>query len=568
MDRRRFIQRTAAAGLGSLVAVDGLLRSPVILTSRRTRRPTKQGELVFKPYVVQNGEGPHLGMVEDLQNIGEKDWKFPQWAFSSDEHWDTFYSNIFASENGVRVSDVGGRDRFGINVRWNVEGFGFIYMTADNGGEFYALPSSGSRSFNLNYELAKSRVVKNNERLNAFSATGYVPSSEVRAFLDLSDEFYEAAAKAAGEEDRARKAQKALYYAMWGGEMLELDKARNDIEARGPRDGFFIGCDTKGYPYMPTETFMERFTNVFNYATITHYLKTSYHSPFEEQEGVYNWKLRDEQFRKLRDAGVAVEGRPIFWADGCCSPQWLIDKSYPELLNYVEKHTRDVVSHYGDEMYAWEVINEAHDYSNVLRLTPDQMVEIAGLICDVAKDTSPHVHRLINNCCLVSDYIQFIDPSRFDGEVEPVTPHQFIKMCHEAGVEFTITGQQLYYRYRDLADTIRMIERLEKFGRPVQITEIGTTSGPTVESIATGEMPLPDYPYSWHRHWDEELQADWLEQVYTILYSKPWIEAINWYDFVDPYSFIDNGGLLAKPTGETKPAYHRLERLEREWGIM
>ena len=113
-----------------------------------------------------------------------------------------------------------------------------------------------------------------------------------------------------------------------------------------------------------------------------------------------------------------------------------------------------------------------------------------------------------------------------------------------------------------------MTERLEKYGRPVQITEIGATSGPTAESIASGELPLPELPYSWHRHWDEELQAEWLEQIYTVLYSKPWIEAINWYDFVDPYSFIDNGGLLASPAGEPKPAYRRLERLEKEWGIL
>jgi hypothetical protein len=110
-----------------------------------------------------------------------------------------------------------------------------------------------------------------------------------------------------------------------------------------------------------------------------------------------------------------------------------------------------------------------------------------------------------------------------------------------------------------------MTERLQKFGKPVQITEIGTTSGPTKETVASGDYVLPDHPYSWHRHWDEELQAEWLEQVYTILYSKPWIEAINWYDFVDPYSFIQNGGLIASPKGEKKSAYMRLKNLKEKW---
>lgn len=561
MDRRSFIKQTATGGMAVMAA-------PLVLTGPRTRRRTAKGELLFRPHYVQTGSGPHLGTVPSLENIGEKDWQFPQWAFASDESWDTFYSNIFASGDGVRVSDVGDHERFGINVRWNVEGFGFIYMTADAGGEFYQLPAAGqSRTLNLNYELSRSRIAKNRERLVLFEAEGYAPARDVQSFLALADEYLEDAERAMDESLRGERAQQALYYAMWGGEMLEIDKAEKDIAARGFRDDFFIGCDTKGYPHMDTEVFMDLFTDVFNYATITHYVQSSVHSPFEPQEGAYDWALRDEQFRKLRKAGVTVEGRPIFWADECCTPQWLIDKSYPELLKYLERHTRDVVSHYGDEMYAWEVINEAHDYANILGLVPEQMVEIAGLICDVARDTNPNVHRLINNCCIQADYIQFVDWSKFDRDLPLVTPHQFIKMCHEAGVDFTITGQQLYFPYtnRDIADNIRMTERLKQYGRPVQITEIGATSGPTAESIASGQLGLPELPYAWHRHWDPELQAEWLDQIYTVFYSKPWVEAINWYDFVDPYSFVKNGGLLASPQGDLKPAYHRLKQLQARW---
>lgn len=347
--------------------------------------------------------------------------------------------------------------------------------------------------------------------------------------------------------------------------MLELDKSRKDIARHGPRQDFFIGCDTKGYPFMDTDVFMQLFTNVFNYATITHYVKSSVHSAFEAQEAIYDWAIRDEQFRKLRDAGVAVEGRPIFWGDGCCTPRWMIDKSYPELLTYLEKHPRDLVSHYGDEMYPWEVINEAHDFNNIMGLAADQMVEIASSATSrrtPTRTSTPHQQLLPANRVHPFRRLDEIRPRHRDRHAPSV--HQEVPRGRR---RFYITGQQLYYQYmdRDLADTIRMTERLAKYGRPVQITEIGTTSGPTAESIASGELPLPELPYSWHRHWDQELQADWLEQIYTILYSKPWIEAINRYDFVDAYSFIDNGGLLANPAGETKAAYRRLERMKGEW---
>jgi hypothetical protein len=43
------------------------------------------------------------------------------------------------------ISDAAGVERFGINTRWNVEGFGFIFITADNGGDLYSLPDVGER---------------------------------------------------------------------------------------------------------------------------------------------------------------------------------------------------------------------------------------------------------------------------------------------------------------------------------------------------------------------------------------------------------------------------------------
>ncbi|MBN1300179.1 MAG: endo-1,4-beta-xylanase [Melioribacteraceae bacterium] len=564
MKRREFIKDTALLTAAGITAAGYVYASPSILTPRRTKPVTEKGELLFKPYIVQQGKGPHLGMIKSFKGLGEDDWNFPSWAFASDDQWDAFYSNIFVDNDGVKISDTEGRNKFGINVRWNVEGFGYIYMTADNEGNYYELPSKANiKRLNLNYELAKSRAAANRNRYNEFIKDGYLPSRDVKSFLDLSEEYLNDAHKISSDEfKRAGLSQKSLYYSMWGGEKLELDKAWFDIGRMPFRNGFYMGCDSEDWRDMDKDLFMDLFTDVFDYATITYYLYG-----FQPDEGQYNFDIKDPKFRELRKRGVAVEGRPLFWADDCCCPPWLTSKSYPEILKYVEKFTRDMVSHYGSEMYAWEIINEAHDHGNVLKLSPEQMVEIAKLIAEVAKDTNPGVHRLINNCCLQADYVQIVNWDEYPREYKVITPHQFIKMCHEAGVEFTITGQQLYYQYtnRDLADTIRMVERLQKYGRPVQITEIGTTSGPNKRTIDSGSLMFENHPYSWHGRWDENLQADWLEQIYTIHYSKPWIEAINWYDFVDHFSFIENGGLLSDPQGIKKFAYEKMKNLKSKW---
>lgn len=510
-----------------------------------------QGELIFHPYFVQSGRGPHL----------------LDWAYASDANWDAFHSNITSSRDGVKISDTEGKKKFGIDVRWNVEGFGYIYITADNGGEFYELPSDNqSRTLNLNYELAKSRVVRNQKRFKLHGKDGWKPSHELTAFINTSEEYFADATKAQADGKKCGSlAQKSLHHAMWASEKIELEKAQFDIQRIGRRSDFFIGCDARAYFQMDVELFLSLFTELFDYATITHYLVSGVYQDFEQEEGKKKFDLRTVLFNELRSRNITVEGRPLFWFYKTTTPDWLRNKSYDEVLKYVEKHAREVVSHYGDGMYAWEVVNEFHDWANECQLNPDQIIEVTRLACQVARDTNPKVKRLINNCCPFAEYVQLKKWTDLDAKYPQRTPYQFVKQLAEAGVDFDITGIQMYFPYRDLADTILLIERFKDIGKIIQLTEVGASSGPNEQSINSGTLGFPIEPYIWHRHWDEELQADWLEGLYTLAYSKPYIEAVNWYDFVDPHSWIKNGGLLRSPKGEKKAVFDRLKKLQQQW---
>jgi GH35 family endo-1,4-beta-xylanase len=470
----------------------------------------------------------------------------------------------------VSISDAGGREKFGVDVRWNVEGFGYIYITADNGGEYYELPPAGKRTtLNLNLELARSRVARNDRRMALHGRQGWKPSREVNAYANLSRNLLaDALATKEDETRRGELAQKSLHYAMWAGEMIELEKARFDIARRGRRSGFYMGCDARGYYQMDVELFLKNFTELFDYATITHYLVSGVFEDFEPEEGKKQFALRDALFADLKRQNIVVEGRPLWWSYKTTTPDWLRKKSYDEVRAYVERHVRTVVGHYGDGMYAWEVVNEFHDWANECQLTPDQIIEVTRLACDVARDTNPKVHRLINNCCPFAEYVQLKKWTDLDAKYPQRTPWQFMNALTEAGVDYTITGQQMYFPYRDLADTILLIDRLEQFGRPVQLTEVGAPSGPSQDSITSGKSPLSFEPYVWHRPWDEELQADWMEGLYTLAYARPFIEAVNWYDFVDPYSWIPTGGFLRSPKGERRAVVDRFLKLRAEWNVL
>ncbi|NIT57036.1 MAG: hypothetical protein GWN00_12625, partial [Aliifodinibius sp.] len=272
---------------------------------------------------------------------------------------------------------------------------------------------------------------------------------------------------------------------------------------------------------------------------------------FEAQEKKKQFAERDELLGKLLGKNITVEGRPLFWIHKWVTPDWLRKKEYSDLLLYLEDHIRSVLRHYGDRIGIWEVVNEMHDWANELQLNPDQMVEITKLACTVARDENPNIRTLINNCCPFAEYVQKGKWHEIKAKYPQRTPHQFTREIIDARVDFDIIGAQMYFTRRPLADNIRVLERYAQFGKKVQLAEVGSpSSGITQEFIDEDKGDFSIHPYEWRRHWDEELQGDWLEYIFTYAYSQPWIEAANWYDFVDPYGFLKTGGLLRSPKGE------------------
>jgi hypothetical protein len=552
ISRRKFIKQSSIAGAGTILASNAVFAAPELLLNTRISKNTEGGELLFVPHFVQKGRGPNLYEL----------------AWATDVEWDTFYSNIGITEKGISISDTKGVEKFGINVRWNVEGFGWTNITADNGGELYSLPSSGkSESLNLNYELCKSRVVRNRSRLNDLKKSGWIPTSEVMMFVNLSEQFYEDASKKLNDDlNCATMAHSGLNYALWASEKMEIEKAKYDIELRGRRDDFFFGCDARSFYQMYQDTFLELFSDLFNYANITFVVKgDGMMSDYQTAPGVIQPETRELLIRKLNERGIKCQERLLFWFHDCCIPDWLRDMKYDDLLKYAEKLTYDTMKHFGDSLYAMEVVNELHDWANELQLNHEQITELTRLINDVAKSVAPNVKRTINNCCPFAEYVQLNSYSKKKAVFPQRSVYKFSKDLIEAGIDFDILEQQMYFPYRDLQDSILLLEKLAALGKPMQLSEVGIPGGPSNYSVKNNTVPMSKEPYLWHQPWNEHTQADWLEDIYTLAYSKPFIHASNWFDFVDPYYYMENGGLLRSPKGEKKEAYHRLKNIQNNW---
>ncbi|MFW5973717.1 MAG: endo-1,4-beta-xylanase [Bacteroidota bacterium] len=533
MNRRQLL-KTGALGAA------GLAMSP--LSGWKSVYAHRKQEHVLRPY-------PHpLTPVFDT-------------AYATDVHGDAF-APLPVTDRGVALSP-GVTDRpFAVNGRHFVEGFGNVWLEADNAGQMFT-PGDDGASGILNVEFARTRVHRNGEQLARYQADGTQFSTEVRHLHDLSSALLEDALRAEGAR-AADLADRSLLHGLWAGEKIELEKARSDIQRMNRQDAFYFGCETRHYVWAKSIDFEKRFPEVFNYGTITHYVYDTWYEVFEPREGEYRWGIKDNIVDWMKDHDMTIEGRPLFWFHPWVTPVWLAEKNFEELKDYVVRHTNALVGHYGDDILHWEVVNEYHDWANVHNHTPEQITEIVRLACETTHDVNPRVERQINNCCTFGSYAAWGHDAGGEADRPLRTPRKFMQDIVEAEVPFEVLGLQMYFPQRCISDIVRLVERFVEFGKPISITEIGTSSGPTREDILTGSS-IPAAPYDWHRPWDDDLQADWLEQLYTVFYSKPYINNVNWYDFADIRTFIPTGGVVQED-GTPKASFHRLKDLLESWG--
>ncbi len=532
--RRTFLKTGAASAAAALVTGPAAWARPL----------TMRNDLILRPY-----PSPVMPAIE--------------WAYATTPDGDAYKSPIEITQEGVKLPESMAGRPFAVNAKWYVEGFGFVWLEADNAGQFYTPDDfRGERVRNLNVEFARSYVARNAATMGRYAGMRTDFSSEVRGLHAMAQELLESAQRQSGES-AGETANQSLLYALWAGEKIELEHA-HAVLAR-PRTGdFYFGCETRQYIWAKSETMTERFQDVFNFATVTHYVWDTWYPIFEPSEGVHRWGIKDDIVDWLTEQGITIEGRPILWFHPSVTPDWLREKNFSEVKNYVENHARALVGHYGDKILHWEVVNEYHDWANVHDFTPEQITEVVRLACETTHDVNPKVDRLINNCCPYAEYAA--DGYTAHGSsLRPLrTPRQFVADLVEAEVPFETVGVQMYFPERSLADIVRHVDRFAAFGKPVYLTEIGATSGPTRADVMLERMELQGPLYDWHRPWDEDLQADWLEQLYTVLYARPYVDALNWYDFADFRTFIPNGGLV-RENASTKQSYERLQGLLGDW---
>jgi GH35 family endo-1,4-beta-xylanase len=430
-----------------------------------------------------------------------------------------------------------------------------VWLTADAGGDHYGPEDGGS--YSLAAELIRSKFARLTRQIARYRRLGFRPQRALEDVVGATVDGANRALAAFSERTELGGPGTMLLTLVDACDALELAYAR----WRPTNHEQAIGCDVTMASRARTDRVWQHVSRLFGYVTVTFYTQLEKTGDFEPSEGNYAFASRDALVKRADENGLEVEGRPLLWLHPWVTPDWLASKDLEGLRSHLHRRIPAMVGHYEGRICRWEVINEAHDWADVLHLSHEELLDVTRLACGLTRRTSPEIRLLINTTDPFGTYAAA--GGRADGShvaERQWTPYTYLRDLLREQVDFDLAGIQIYRPYRDLTDTVEMLERIEALGKPVFITEIGVPSRD--DDLGTISSEEPASPV--HR-WDLEQQADWAEDMFTVLMSRPGVLGVAWYDLVDRLPFLPGGGLLDR-AWHPKPVYRRIERILAEAG--
>jgi len=295
----------------------------------------------------------------------------------------------------------------------------------------------------------------------------------------------------------------------------------------------------------------ENFLRLFNQATMPFYW-----GRFESQRGQPQTQRILNAARWYKEHNCTVKGHPLCWHT--LTADWLLTMSNQDILQTQLARIQRDVADFSGTIDMWDVVNEAvimpifERYDNgITRLCKELgRIELIRTMFDATRAVNPQATLLLNDFDVSAAYDILIEG------------------CLAAGIKIDVIGIQthMHQGYWGSEQTLKVLERFERFNLPIHFTENSIVSG---HLMPPEIVDLNDYQVS---EWlstpeGEERQAQEVVTHYKTLLSRPNVEGITWWDLSD-------GGWLNAPAGllrhdhAPKPAYvELLQLIKGEWWL-
>ena len=462
-----------------------------------------------------------------------------------------------------------------LHAKLNIPGYGSgMWVTSDNTGMGY----HGNEEIDFIHDAAMSRIHDIHEVIDGGE---FRPSVKCLSMLRDAETLLKL-----GEANDVKAPayhMAALAAGLWSGELAAVERASARIQKNGKRqevlfgaggfqypyddwDGNRWGVKTIRYPGLPT--MKENFDSICNYATLPFYLAWR-----EPEYGKPDFTCLDHLQDAFTESGITTKGHPLWWAHTMGMPEWTKSLRYEDgsMKREIKRTITETVTHFRGRTRYYDAINENHDWCNAYNLTQDQQTDITKYCVDCIHDTDPDARVVINTCFMFGE-------NAADGRTQwgptwerNLVPYTAIQKVEELGTQYEAVGIQLYNPARDMLAIDKLFDRFKVFGRKLHLTELGVPSfmKEIRPDTTPGDVYCLEYMYYgiWHDlAWNERLQADWVEQFYTIAYSHPEVEAITMWGMDDESGYVPAAGLF---TGafEPKESFFRIKELQKSWGF-
>ncbi len=413
----------------------------------------------------------------------------------------------------------------------------------------------------LQVELLRGRLLRLAQKREDWGLHDFEGIDEIAEKIDAARDKMLDALTADTDEGAAAAAESGLKLALEASEELTRFHAGIFLNRRRQVGGFprrVLGCKVDVNSSDDSER--ARLKEAFEYITIPFTWKI-----LEPREKEVDWSPFDKWVDWATTHRIPIRGCDLVCFNKWSTPDWLYiwEHDFDTIRDLVHEHVTRVIQRYGQYIQVWDVISGIHANST-FSFNFEQLMELTRMSVAITKKLAPRGTAVID---LVTPWGEYYATNQ-----RTIPPMLYAEMVLQSGVPFDAFGLECCFGFpaegffvRDMFQISSLLDRFACFGKPVHLTGVQAPSNIACDpNDFWSGVQSPEEAGRWTEPWSEQVQRDWLRNIYDIALSKPFVEAITWRDLTERNNhFLPHGGLL-RADGSCKPSFSELTAIRQE----
>jgi GH35 family endo-1,4-beta-xylanase len=323
------------------------------------------------------------------------------------------------------------------------------------------------------------------------------------------------------------------------------------IKIRQLTHSFKFGCYLKLDDLPPSQhaLYEKYFNRLFNYAVIGTYWDVT-----ENKRGEHFWTNFENEVAMAKRNNWQIQAAPILWGTNQAgTPNWL-PNGREELREVLNQRVKRFFENYQNIVTDVEIVNEPLAPTNDLFAKRTDKFYLDAAFGQ-AKKAAPNSRLILN------EYGVFGSVAANNYNYDKY--YNLVNELKDRNVPFEIVGIQAHANreWYSPADVWEKLNRYAELGKPIQISEFSAQTR-NYEDRTSREKIIGNYRSG---VWNDELQAEFYREFYTLAFGHPQVEAIVQWGLDDVRAWLPGIGLIDK-NGSPKPNFQVLDDLiNRQW---